>query len=143
LSGLIAASAGLAAIDTTVNSAPIGALGNARKSRRLDKLVLAARTALRLTDASQLTTMDANRKTRKRQKRARRRLARLARLVEQGIRRGTVQRDVGWHLLDLARATHRLLGRAKSASPVVAIGAATAPLRARPDPPPPRSSRTR
>jgi YVTN family beta-propeller protein len=143
LSGLIAASAGLAAMDTTVNSAPIGALGNPRKSERLDKLVVAARTALRLTEVSQVTTTDSDRKTRKRQKRARRRLARLIRLVKQGIRRGTVQRDVGWRLLDLARATHRVLGRAKGASPAVAIGAAAAPRRARPDPPPPRFSGTR
>jgi YVTN family beta-propeller protein len=130
LTGLAAADAGLGALRTTIAASAVEALGTRRTSERLGKLVVGAIAKLGLSDTSAPVTALGGREARKRVKRAGRSVTRLVRLVERGVRKRRIQRDIGLDLLDLGRATQAALGEIRRKKPAKATS-----LSARPRPP--------
>src|SRR5581483_3352861 len=115
--------AGLGALADALDASIEPDLGGSKAANLLKQLIDQARGFLgtplaRAADV--LTPLDhpgvkTSRATRKRLRRVDRALERFIRLVAKGLRRNTLQRDVGWRLLDLARAAdqsvHAALGR--------------------------------
>jgi YVTN family beta-propeller protein len=141
LTGLNAANVGLDVISTAMTAAPVRALGTKRKTNRLDKLISAARRKLDGLSEPQVTGTKLKSKVRKRQKRAQRKVKRFLRLVERGIRKGKMQRDTGWQLLDLGRATRNLLSEPTDPPNLTGTIKRAASLRSRPQAPPTPLSR--
>jgi hypothetical protein len=127
---------GLDVISAAMSTAPVRALGTKRQTNRLGKLISAVRRQLDVLSKPQVTGAKLESKVRKRQKRARRKVKRFLRLVERGIRQGKMQRDIGWRLLDLGRATRDLLSEPTDQSNLTTIIKRAAPLRSRPQAPP-------
>ena len=128
LTGIAAADAGLGALKTTIAASAVEALGTRRTSERLGNLVAGAIAKLGLNNASSPVTALGGREARKRVKRAGRRVTRLVRVVERGVRKRKIQRDIGLDLLDLGRATQAALGELKRKQPAKATSLSARPL---------------
>ena len=103
LAGTDAVLSGLDALDNTIHSVPLEALGSPGSIDRLEKLV--ADTRGLLTPVATVSPLAESARV----KRAERKLADFIRMVGHGVRRRTTRRDVGETLLDLGRATRARL----------------------------------
>jgi YVTN family beta-propeller protein len=131
---------GLSALESALRSSLAPDLGGRRALGRLDRLLRDALKQLgmpRATDATTFTprVTPAGAQARRRLKRVNRTLTQFIRLLERGLRRGTIERDLGWRLLDLARATQQSV-RAALGQRAGGLGVAPGP-RVGPKPAPP------
>jgi YVTN family beta-propeller protein len=134
--------AGIAALSGAFHSALAADLGGPRTFQRLEQLLASivaqlgmpsARAATLFTPAEARAALGA--KSRKRLKRANRALTQFVQALERGLRRHTIQRDLGWRLLDLARATQTQVRAALAGKPRAAAAVRPALVGPRPLPP--------